>query len=434
MMLRLLCLLAGLLLFTNRLWAQAYEPGLLVRSNGDTLRGEIENDFWEAPPTFIRYRSTTASPSQLFAPRQLRAVRLTGGRHFRYEVLRLDHAAETRLESLPRGNYADIRTDSVLAEVLLEGPIDLRRVVLMGTTHYVLRRPGQPDLALSERKFLRQKDDGVWSIADGNNYHSQLDIYFIDCPAASQAAATAPFTAEGLAAVAQAYAMACSPGQQPASSWLGQARRRRQVAFQGGVLAGLRYNGISSPVEAIDGASRAGSQLVPFGGLYTELLLPSRTAAIYGELSVSTFRNRTAYISSLSSQGIIIYTPFGYHGTLGTARIGVRYYRPLAHDQQLIVGLGFEYDQVWGLAATDAATAQYLQYEDQNVYYPQTVLLPNLTLGWRQRRFTATLDGQLYRSGIEGLSGNLVGSNFAARLGLSYRLGRNPDVPTPPRP
>lgn len=41
---RLLLVLAGFL-FTAQAQAQAFEPGVLVRTNGDTLRSQIENGF-----------------------------------------------------------------------------------------------------------------------------------------------------------------------------------------------------------------------------------------------------------------------------------------------------------------------------------------------------------------------------------------------------
>ncbi|MEJ7662613.1 MAG: hypothetical protein WKG07_25140 [Hymenobacter sp.] len=112
-----------------------------MRSTGDTLRGEIENDFWEQPPTFIRFRRTADSPSELLKPRQLRAVSFTGGRYFRYEVLLLDRAAETRLPDIQRGNFVDMQPDSVLAEVLLTGPVELLRVARPGAVHFEVRRP-----------------------------------------------------------------------------------------------------------------------------------------------------------------------------------------------------------------------------------------------------------------------------------------------------
>ena len=60
----LLLLLTASLFGSLQTRARTFEPGLLVRSNGDTLRGEIENGFWTEPPAFIRYRGTPDSLSQ----------------------------------------------------------------------------------------------------------------------------------------------------------------------------------------------------------------------------------------------------------------------------------------------------------------------------------------------------------------------------------
>ncbi len=180
----LLLLLSVLLGYQAR--AQVYERGWLVRTSGDTLRGEIENAFWEEAPTFVRYRPAGTEASQLLQAGRVRAFGFTGGRLFRRELLSLDQAAETRLQALPRGNHVVMKSDSVLAEVLLTGPAELLRVVLPGAVHYEVRRPGQPPLPLSERKYLvENKSGGTWSIVDGNNYRNQLALYFADCPAAS---------------------------------------------------------------------------------------------------------------------------------------------------------------------------------------------------------------------------------------------------------
>lgn len=432
MRLSLLFLLSSCLLGASPVLAQSFEPGLIVRANGDTLRGEVENGFWVAPPEFIRFRATPTSPTELLQPRQLRAVSFVGGRLFRYEALPIDHAAETNLRDLIEGSVFSIQTDSLLAEVLLTGPVELRRVARPGATHYLLQRPGQPWLGMSERKYLRRAPNGALQITDGNNYHGQLELYFGDCPAAVAAARAASFTAPGMAAVAQAYAASCAPGAPPVRSWLALARPRRRAAFQGGVLAGVRYHRLESTAYGLAGENTDG-QLHPFGGFYAELLQPSRTTAIYGELSITTFRNKGTLGGYDYTTGTQVYTPFSYQAVLGTARIGIRYLSPLAHDQQFIFGLGFERNIVWSFNPP-AANGRAVPYPSQDdrpaLVYADPTLLPNITLGWRRQRLTATIDAQVYASsGDKGWFGSMfLGSNLAARLGLSYRLGRNPDV------
>ena len=424
-------LLVLVFLMGYRAQAQAYEPGWLVRTNGDTLRGELANAFWQEAPTFVRYRPAAAGASQLFQAGQLRAFGLVGGRYFRHELLLLDQAAETRLQALPQGNHVEMRADSVLAEVLLTGPAELLRVVRPGAAHYEVRRPGRPPLQLSERKYLiENKAGGTWSMADGNNYRSQLELYFADCPAASQAATTAAFTAEGLSAVVQAYATACSPARQPARTWAAPATRRRG-AFQAGVLAGGRYNHLALPTGNATECTDCG--LHPFAGLYAELLQPSRTTAFYGELSLSTFRGREAYTVGIGPTGFPQREYFTYRGTLGTARLGVRFLPPLPHDQHLVLGLGIEYNAVLGRRLPSTLGGTYTP-DDASDAYPLPTFIPNLTLGWRRQRLTLLLDGQLYRTNSGGFdfSDVFFTSTFAARLGASFRLGRNPDKPARP--
>lgn len=197
------------------------------------------------------------------------------------------------------------------------------------------------------------------------------------------------------------------------------------------MLAGVRYHRLQSSGYGL-GDEHTDGRLHPFGGLYAELLQPSRTTAIYGELSLSTFRNKGSLSAYDYSTGQWRYTPFDYQAVLGTARIGVRYFTQLAHDRQLVFGLGLERNIVWGLrtpAASNGAQPSPSPDDRSALTYADPVILPNFTLGWRQQRFTAAFDVQLYASRDTGggFKSLFFGSNLAARFGLSYRLGRNPD-------
>ena len=410
--------------------AQTFEPGLVVRSNGDTLRGEIENGFWVEPPAFIRFRATPGSASQLFQPRQLRAVSFTGGRYFRYKVLPINHAAEVQLGRLPRGYTTDVRSDSLLAEVLLEGPAGLLRTSYEGIAHYLIRRTGQPYLELSEQKYLRTTPTGSQEVANANNYRSQLELYFGDCPAARTAAVKAPFTMPGIAAVVQAYNSACAPDAIPSRSWLAHATPRRRLALQGGLLAGLRYSHFRNDYERIpETMPCTDCQPRPFAGLYADLLQPGRTKALYGELSLSKFSNQQWEYYQLNSY--ISYYAVNYEAWLVSARLGLRFFFPLPHERQWLFSAAYELNKSFGPTIT-SSTGDPVTLSADQLGYGLPSLLPNLGLGWRAQRCTLSLDGQLYvnREGESALA-RLVGSNFVARASIAYRLGRNPDV-TPP--
>ncbi|MBU6122563.1 hypothetical protein [Hymenobacter siberiensis] len=441
MLQRLLLLLAFALSYTFQTQAQAFEPGMLVRANGDTLRGEIENSFWVEPPTAVRFRHSAESPTEIFKPRQLRSFSLTGGRYFRYEALPIDHAAESRFEYIHRGNATNIHVDSLLAEVLVEGSVSLLRVGRLSGPHFlVLGRSNQPVLDLSAQQYLRQSPTGAWKRTDGNNYRGLLGMYFDACPAAFAVIQTAPFTPEGLAEVVQIYNQSCSPAQQPGRNWLVPAQLRHPVALQGGLLAGLRYNRterITAPISTATGAC-VDCQPHLYAGLYAELLQPSRTGALYGEISLSRFTG--AGTESVYQYGTVVLTDYRYQAWLATARLGVRHFFRLPREQQLILGLGYELNQV--LSPTLTVISGPSVAEGYDVNYARPTFFPNVDLSWRANRLTATIDGQMYADSREArsnqnavggtsissfFSGMFFGSNFALRLGLAYRLGHNPD-------
>ena len=427
MLQRLLLLTTAALFCIFQAQAQAYEPGLLVRSNGDTLRGEIENGFWVEPPTFIRFRATAESPSQLFQPRQLRAVSFAGGRYFRYEALPIDHAATVHLNPLDTSTQPDVRLDSLLAEVLLEGPVMLWRVVRPGSTHFLLRRPNQPVLDLCERRYVRLNASGSRQLVEGNNYRGQLKIYFGDCSTAVATAQAALFTAAGIAAVVRAYHETCLPNPPLVHSWLDKATVRRRMTLQGGLVTGVRYNYFKRPFEPLPQTRQCNDcQPRPFVGIYGDLFLPSRTTAFYGEVSLSTFSNQQwAYLRINSA---VSYYVVSYSAWLASARLGLRFFFPLPREQQWLFSVSYELNMALQPTVT-SSSGNLLGSPNDQLRYGLPSLLPNLGLGWRSRRFTAGVDGQLYTNGdSQDLFGSLVGNNFAARLSLSYRLGRNPDV------
>jgi hypothetical protein len=108
------------------------------------------------------------------------------------------------------------------------------------------------------------------------------------------------------------------------------------------VLAGMRYNRIEGAARGLQGKC-VDCQVHPFGGLYAELLQPGRAFALYGELGLSKFHSLGShYLGYNANTGTSMYNTVEYGAWLTTARLGVRYYVPLSHEQQLLFGFGYE--------------------------------------------------------------------------------------------
>lgn len=352
---------AALSLLTGRAAAQAFEPGYVVRLAGDTLRGEIENHHWEEPPTSIRFRAGSSSPVATFRPGQLRAVRLGSGRYFRADVLPVDRGAETELRRLPRGLAFNQKPDSVLAEVLVEGPATLLRMQL-AATHYFVRREQQPYLELTERRYLREVRGGLL-VTDANNYRAQLSTYFGDCAAVTGQLHLLDFTAPALTGLIQAYNRSCSAAGQAGQEYLPLAQPRRKVSWQFGLRGGLRLSGQRLrlmaddfvPLAAYTGLEPAtldglelDGRVHPSGGLYLDALLPGRHVAVHSELSVGTFGRQGA----VAARESVPAGRFQWQGNTTTVRLGLRYYTHLGGEWQLLGGIGAAYDHNWNLRAS----------------------------------------------------------------------------------
>ena len=217
----------------------------------------------------------------------------------------------------------------------------------------------------------------------------------------------------------------------------------------------MRYNHVASILN-LNEHEYLDNRLHPVAGLFVEAFLPGRTTSIYSELSISPFQTRQSLysISAYSSYpgpgpGGYLFYDFSYAdytAWLGSARIGMRWYSPLQHNQQLVLGLSYGFGWVlrprFSTVTTGGSNGPTVtQLAPANLAIPRLgfatqTLLPALAIGWRMQQLTLTLEGQrCYDDRDTGttIGSNLVGSSWLTRLTASYRLGRNPDAarPTP---
>lgn len=452
--------LLGAILSTGAALGQVFERGYVVTAAGDTLRGEIENRFWQAPPESVLFRPAPDVPGRTYLRRQLRAFRLEGGRYFRAEVVPLDRGARTQVNGLPQRLVVNQRSDSLLVEVLVDGAVPLLRVVIDGVTHYLVRRPGRPYLELTERKYLVFAD-GRERVVNANNYQSQLTVYFGDCPAAVAAAKTAAYTFRDLAALVQVFSVQCTVGRQPGREYLALARPHRPFAFNGGLLAGGAYNRLSLKLEDEVGEEEPllrnlnlDGRLHPLAGLYLDVLLPGRRWAGHGEASFSTYGRRGT--RSLAG-GAGSYT---WYGTLLNTRLGARYVLQQTPGRELFVGSGLNFNISTGNESQQQYGTGNSRVTTRNVRVPTRASFVGplpldaglyLEAGARWNRLTLSLDAGV--PGVVGYTDPLAvrgalrdpampnqevreysgysysGLMFVFRTVLAYRLGQRPDQP-----
>ncbi|MDO7850017.1 hypothetical protein [Hymenobacter convexus] len=388
---------------TGAAHGQVFERGFVVTTAGDTLRGEIENRFWQQPPTRIDFRPSATAPTQVLGRARVRAFGLDGGRYFRTEVVPLDRAARTQGTDLPQRLVVDQRPDTLLAEVLVDGPAPLLRAVVEDVAHYYVQRPGKPFEELVDRKYLSTAN-GRQGIVSANNYKGQLLLYFGDCPAATTALESAPFTVAGLAGVVQAFNEQCSPAKRPGTSYTARTGSHRSFAFNGGVLAGVGYNHLQfgsaggGEEAALLSNLNLDGQAHPLGGLYLDMLLPGRRWMVHSEAVFSEYGRKGTFALA---GGAGSYT---WYGTRVDAHLGVRNALLQNQQREVFVGGGFllnfttsAHSQEQYGTGSSRLTRTYVLVPTQSGFIgrPAFGIGPYLEAGVRYGRFTFSLDAAL---------------------------------------
>ncbi|GGE98316.1 hypothetical protein [Hymenobacter cavernae] len=389
-------LLALLSFFYVRLsYAQQFEPGYLVLSHGDTLRGEVENEFWEEPPTAVRFRKAPDERLQSFPAGQLRSVCLSTGRLLRRELLPIDRYAEVRLQYLTTGVPHKQVPESVLADVLVEGPASLLGIIINETKHFFVRREGQPYLEMAERHYLASQN-GQMNVFDGNDYKSQLLVYFGDCESAVKASETVPFTAEGLKKVVQAYNLQCSAKRQAGQEVIPDKLQRARVAVRAGVLAGMRYNSLrfsesNNPENTLGGLNADGRAHLQGGG-YVDVVNAGRRLALHSSLLVSSFGNRKPV--AFAATPTVSAGSFEWHGTHVYLQFGLRGFIPVGSSYQIMLGGGYELNTFWN----QTSVLYFGSGHSDFLYGFNGTPLPYLETGLSRGRFGLLVNGRLYET------------------------------------
>ncbi|KUG06395.1 hypothetical protein [Solirubrum puertoriconensis] len=426
---RIALLCFGLLLGTLQASAQVFEPGYVVLAAGDTLRGEVENNYWSAPPKDIRFRPTAQTPPTTYLARQLRGVHLESGRLLRREVLPIDYTVTSDLKRMPEQLRIEQRPDTVLADVLVTGAASLLMIEDGNVKHYFVQREQRPYIELVPRKH-RQNQGGITKVVDANNYRGQLELYFLECPSVVAALPKTAFTETGLTNLVQLYNRECSTTRQPGSTnFVAKDRSRYRVVV--GPTFGVRYNshrlrladspGLEPPtLDGLQADGRPHGQL----GVFFDLLFPGRQLALHTAISRANF-GRTAELRAGGYEGTL-----DWRGSFTAIEIGLRYLRPLGTQFQLVAGTGL---QLFSTDAFQRFEANELRYTTtpwgrnvvsrNEVYGFESTRLPYLEVGLRQDRLTLMLQARRY--GLGGYYDPVVVRSVAQESGMTYSSGYN---------
>ncbi|WP_303310155.1 hypothetical protein [Hymenobacter sp. BT730] len=456
-------------------FSQTIQPGYYVRAAGDTVRGDLENAYWQDAPAIIRFRPQGQMALQTLRTRSLLGFGLHNLRNWRTQYLTYDAAAESNPAYLqtdaPRTRFVK---DTLVTEVLVEGPITLLAAFQGTTPHYFLLYQEQTPLELVDRRYQYTGPDGRRYLSRVNDYREQLRAFLPACPEVESRISKLPYDEKAIIRLVQQYNTTCL-GQPMAATQHNDEKPKGQnrVRLDWGVQTGAAYASTTAHSEKPDAEpgtvysstqgydliavemqylknERLESSLRPLAGLYADILFPGRHFALHTEGSYRTMQRYQKEFTS--GQAGYPRKMYRLSGNQITAQLGFRMLRPL-QTGQLLAGAGITM-AFTSLRENEAAYpgATNLTYKGINLprrnrlTYPYQQVGLYVEAGYRWKRFTSTIswryqEGLLEdRTAVESIviaqpSNTFIDVihteyNLRSHLGvinIAYRLNRNTD-------
>ncbi|RZK27698.1 MAG: PorT family protein [Hymenobacter sp.] len=359
--------------------AQAdFQPGYIVQSAGDTLRGEVDYRDARLNNNQCRFRARPEAAATIFLPATLRAYGLRDGSKL-YRSLTLPISAG---KAVPATSPAGER---YFLEVLADGPASLYSWRdTERADHYYVATDKFPLTELVHRKVLLEQER---ILQEQNTYRNTLAQALAGCPVAQAQLPALAFTARALAAAVAAYNACQQPAQvvQAAKGATPPMRKARQRPRFGIVLGAKRT---TTELRYVQTYSSVDLALAPDNGPVGGLSFNLPLTALSNKLSLEA---ELLYENHQYSQTLNDRNPNGGRGVTNyrfdmsylQLPLLIRYTFPAGRLQPLA-----EVGPVLGYAVKLTAETTGTDYYGQP--QPRATFLPN-----NQQRFQEGLSGSI---------------------------------------
>ncbi len=229
-----------------------YQPGYVVMSTGDTLRGLVNDRAEMKNARECSFKAVPDEAPRQYGPEQLNGYGFTTGKMYESRRIRLD----------------SVTVATVFVELLVKGRLSLYHYKV-GDRYFAEKPPEElRELTRVEKRIER---DGIPYVVVHALYKGTLTYMTLDCPRLKRKIDRLPLDLDDLLRVVQEY-NACS------DTTASVRTRRKFVTLKAGLVAGtnrsrLRFTGGEAQDSYLTQAPLS-LQAAPFAGLYLQTTIP----------------------------------------------------------------------------------------------------------------------------------------------------------------
>ena len=309
----LTCIL-NLVIFSNLIAQQNFQPGFVILNSGDTLIGTIDNKYWKKNPVTIDFKNSE-NKVQAFGVNDIIEFQVEGSIYKRAEI-RVE-TSPVVLKHLEENSELEFDYRTVFLEALFIGPKSLYSYKgEWERDHFFIENDGQY-ITLIYKKYLRVYN-GQKLLTYNREYKKQLEDYLMGCPNITKMLKlNKEFIDFNLRQLFKKY-YKCS------NTNYSYQKSRNSVELTFGFVAGIASNkanfkGDIGQYKELINADIA-PNTTPTIGISLNLLLESNRNrwSIYNELTYSTYSVNTYFKDEVSSTHY-----FEYYIDLGASYINL---------------------------------------------------------------------------------------------------------------
>lgn len=218
----------------SNIYAQTqFEPGYIVTSSGDTIRGMIDYRNWSQNPLAIRFRNEQSQSDKTLGVNDLSAFQVHGENYERAEVSR--NVASSSNNNLTEKSLPELVSDTVFLLRLVDGTKSL--YYLRGEADNVQLYIGPEHELLVYHKYLITNDK-LTQVVVIDRFRQQIKAY-LDCENVANRVAKLRYSSKEILRLFEFYYNKCSTAKPKAIT------KREGLRFETGALAGATFSKLS---------------------------------------------------------------------------------------------------------------------------------------------------------------------------------------------
>lgn len=150
-----------------------YKPGLIVRNNGDTVRGWINYGNWRRNPRKIEFRSTPEDKPAKYTVREIQYFTIPGEDVYQRAATTVDMRS-VRPEDITKETPDSVVQDTIFLRLLVKGPKLNLYELIDEKKHYYVQQPGGD---FRELGFRMNAGKWIGEVYEQDDFKDQLRKY-----------------------------------------------------------------------------------------------------------------------------------------------------------------------------------------------------------------------------------------------------------------